>query len=300
MKLTDPPGSGIYQDVPFELYQSWNAVSTSWLHKLSDSPATLRDYLTNGAGEDESGTAKEIGTAVHCAVLEPGEFAKRYILPGPCAATMKSGKRKGRPCGAAGFTKIEGIWTCSRHTPPDMEPLENVLEETSWRWCQAIAERVRESQRAAAMLEGGLKEVSIVGEIGGLVCKGRVDLLHSGGLADLKTTIKTRSEFTAEIFRRHYHAQAWFYLELGRSLGYPWNDYTIIAAHKRRPFLVSYHALGPAALELGERYCLPLLNLYDWCQRQHCWPGYDDNPVPAEPPAWALAGHPLEEEPFDA
>ncbi len=304
--LIDPPKNGIHENVPADVYHTWNAVSVSWLNQLADSPATLRDYLAHPESRVTT-EAKQEGSAVHCAVLEPDQFANRYVEAGFCVAELKSGARKGMPCGKSGAVYLDGKWFCGTHDPEEKGAQHTttltVLDEISYRWCKAIAQRVKANPRMQRYLAEAKKEVSIVGEIGGVVCKARVDLWLPGELCDLKTTIKGQKDFQNEIFRRNYHAQAWWYMALAQSVGNPVEKFTLVAAHKRRPFLVSYHQIGltSEAARIGFEYCCAYLEVYKRCMKSGEWPGYSDEIEPVEPPTWAQKQiEEVEEEPFYA
>lgn len=280
--MIDPPKNGIHYGIPAAQYHAWNCVSVSWLHKMADSPATLKDWLDFGG--DETTESKELGSAVHCAVLEGPTFNKRYTM-----VPKDMSKR----------TNAYKAWKAEQEKVGLA-----VLDEADMRWCMAITSRVAFSQRMAQMLAEAKTEVSLVAEINGIVCKARVDLWLPGELGDLKTTIKSREEFTDEIFRRRWHAQAWWYMTMAHAVGNPVEKFTFVAAHKRRPFLVSYHEMGldsPAA-RLGMRYCLEHLAKIEACSKARQWPGYPDEALPVEPPTWQQQEEPepdLIETPFE-
>lgn len=281
-RLIDPPGNGIYFDVPAEEYHKWNAVSVSWLHKLHDSPATLRDWLYNDGEEQEDKKSLTLGTAVHCAILEGAKvFGERYVKALDLNKNTTAYKEWKKEQEAAG--KI-------------------ILNESDLRWCQAIVTRLAMSNRLLGMLRDAKTEVSLVGELNGTVCKARVDIWGQGFLADVKTTQKDRVAFKSEIFRRKYHAQAWWYMALAGSLGNCCLDFTFVAAHKTRPFLVSYHRQerAGAADGLGADYCLGLLKRFQECQESGKWPGYSDEPEEILPPSWAGESMGVEDESFEA
>lgn len=75
-------GPGIYADMPNEEYHRIAAVGSSGLKEAIYTAATYqKNYLSQEALEaDESETvATRMGSALHCLVLEPAEFAKRFV-----------------------------------------------------------------------------------------------------------------------------------------------------------------------------------------------------------------------------
>ena len=72
------PDPGIYADIPNEVYHALPGVSKSMLDKLDESPAHLRDAIDNPVHEQTM--PMMIGSATHCAVLQPDKFEDQYIV----------------------------------------------------------------------------------------------------------------------------------------------------------------------------------------------------------------------------
>ncbi len=254
------PSPGIYYGVEPNVYHTWEACSNSWLAKLRQSPAHLRDLLDNGP--QESTAAQQLGQAVHTIVLEPDEYLSRFAV---------------RDEGVSGVTKagkdFKAKWQAAGMT---------VLTYEDGRWCEAIARRATANRRMAEWINRAHEtEVSLVWERDGYLCRARADLMVPGLniLADLKTTMVASQEgFAREIGRYHYHTQAAWYLDgIRRLTGQEW-DFYFVACEKRRPFLVSCHQLvrsSPAHL-LGLNECDILFERYKACMKSGQWPGYGD------------------------
>ncbi|BBE77402.1 PD-(D/E)XK nuclease-like domain-containing protein [Phytobacter sp. MRY16-398] len=70
---------GIYYDISNEAYHAGDGVSKSQLDMVALSPALLQ--WSKAAPVDEEKTkALDMGTALHCILLEPAEFDKRFIV----------------------------------------------------------------------------------------------------------------------------------------------------------------------------------------------------------------------------
>ncbi len=68
---------GIYTNVPAEEYFGWEAMNRSTLEHAGRSMLHLHAAMTTPA---ESSDAMDLGTALHCAVLEPDAFSRRYVV----------------------------------------------------------------------------------------------------------------------------------------------------------------------------------------------------------------------------
>lgn len=70
---------GIYFDISNEDYHAGDGVSKSQLDMLAKSPALLQ-WVKAAPEDEEKKSALDMGTALHCLLLEPKEFSKRFII----------------------------------------------------------------------------------------------------------------------------------------------------------------------------------------------------------------------------
>lgn len=70
---------GIYHDISNEAYHAGDGVSKSQLDMVALSPALLQWSKTAPVDEEKT-KALDMGTALHCLLLEPCEFDKRFIV----------------------------------------------------------------------------------------------------------------------------------------------------------------------------------------------------------------------------
>jgi len=254
------PTVGIHHNSPAEVYHSWEACSHSWLNCLRRTPAHLLDLIQNGSGE--STAAQILGTAIHCAVLEPDRFESRYaIREEGTNGTTKAGKQFKAESEQAG--KI-------------------VLSATDGRLVRAIDVRARSHPRLNEWLRREhANEVSLVWERDGYMCKARVDLMVSGinVLADPKTTTTgDKDGFARQVAKYRYHDQAAWYLDGAQRLtGQAW-DWWFVVCEKKRPFLVSVQGVprGSEVYRQGVEENERLFALYRTCRETGKWPGYAD------------------------
>ena len=273
------PTPGIHYNVPAQEYHSWKACSHSWLKKLRQSPAHLRDLIDNGG--DPSTPDMLIGSAVHCAVLEEAQYELRYAV---------------REEGVGGATKA------GKDFKRESEEMGlEVLSVQDGRLVGAVARRAKAHPRVQEWLCREHKtEVSFVWERDKYLCKARADLVVPGlnVLADLKTTLTASAAgFATQVARLSYHAQAAWYLDGAQRLtGQAW-DWWFVACEKRRPFLVNCQAL-PRGSEAHLRAVAEndkLFEAYKSCCQSGRWPGYEDVDEIVLP-AWATEVAETEEE----
>lgn len=77
--MTDAPAPGIYYDVPEGEYRAWDALNWSLIKRMAHAPAAFRYFQTTDETDDDEKAHLELGKALHMAVLQPAEFARRYI-----------------------------------------------------------------------------------------------------------------------------------------------------------------------------------------------------------------------------
>ncbi|WP_145586757.1 PD-(D/E)XK nuclease-like domain-containing protein [Yersinia rochesterensis] len=69
---------GIYYDIPNETYHSGSGVSKSMLDMVALDPSLIQ-WRKNAPVDTDKLSALDMGTALHCALLEPDEFDNRFI-----------------------------------------------------------------------------------------------------------------------------------------------------------------------------------------------------------------------------
>ena len=272
-------GPGIYADIPNDEYHKLPGVSKSMLDKIDESPAHLRDYLDNPVHEQTAAMA--LGSAVHCAVLQPDRFDDEYIVMPDV---------DGRTAEARAFREAAE------------KKGKQALKEIDGRWIKAMAARVRDSIPVRQwMQKPNLIENSIVWEMDGYVCRARPDMIvpRMKVIVDLKTTIASADNFGREIFRRNYDVQAWWYLKACENIGIKCDSFVMIAAHKQRPFLTSFHEIhqDDEAYAIAAEECEAAFDTYKVCMRTGQWPGYSQDIIPVQVPRHHEAV--LAEEAFD-
>lgn len=271
----------------------------STLKLIDVSPRLLRWRAEHPLPDSD---ALKLGRAIHCLILEPEQYAKRWATAGPCIAVKKSGE----VCGSQGSLCARGIgadldvlaWYCrvKGHAPPDAgtlpEGIESITAEQS-ETAKICAKMIAEHPVAAETLRSGHREEALewTDPSSGVACRGRLDFLRADYVVDLKTTCKeTPREFMADAYRKLYHGQlAWYHygaIAAGR-LPKDAPPPRIVTVETTEPYDVAVYEFTPVVLEAGRMKCRELLNRWIECRDAEWFPGHSPDLREFEIPRWA-------------
>jgi hypothetical protein len=187
------PKPGIYYDVPFAEYCSWNAFSKSMMDSALRSHAHLNAYI-NGTKETRSLT---LGSLVDCKLLEPHTFDSQFVeLPSTYIKETTKGRAPNKT-----IVKEEKPWNATANA------CKEILAQIKASGRRAVSPdmladanscvvAVHDHAFAREIVTTGKKQVSLVWECEhtGILCKGRLDLLdceNHGGFGPCITDVKT-------------------------------------------------------------------------------------------------------------
>lgn len=209
-----------------------------------------------------------IGSAVHAAVLEPDLFASEYIAWSGADKRTKIGKEEWAQVEASG---------------------KNILSMDDYCNVSAIAKAVRQHETAGKLLKEGTAEVSLFTEIEDVPSKCRMDWLRPGVIVDLKTTDNASpTGFAKSISNYSYDIQAAWYLDCCQSAGLDIETFVFVAVEKAPPYAVGLYELDYASLDVGRSKYQRALSLWKHCAAIDEWPGYSDDIITLQLPAWAM------------
>lgn len=258
----------IHYAMPNAEYHARPELNNSAIKRLLRSAAHYQSYLTE---KREPTTSMIIGSAVHAAVLEPDVFSREYVA-------IPEGLDKRTKDGKATFAEIEA----SGKTPFKFADYQN---------CLAIAEAVRNHAAVKKLLEKGDAEVSIFGYLDDVPVKCRPDWLsvEKGLIVDIKTTDNaSESGFTRSIATYGYDIQAALYLDVCNAAGIDCDTFIFIAVENVAPYAVGIYELDLASLEVGRSKYQSALALWKHCTATDEWPGYPEEIITLQLPAWAM------------
>lgn len=250
--------NGEYHSLP-------ESVSCSGLKHLLRSPAHYQAYLQQPFDDKPN-----IGTALHCAVLEPEVFEKTY--------TFYKGDRRGKAFSEFEANNLGKV----------------VLNEKEWISVNGMAKAVMaydEFPLWQALMQSQ-REFSVfwTDEETGVQCRVRFDsLFPQFAMFDLKTTTDARPEyFIKQAVRLDYDLQAAMYTEAARRFTGKLLPFNFVVIEDSAPHGVWLMPAGQSMIDNGWRKFRKALETYKRCKETGQWPCYTNTLTTLELPRYAL------------
>ena len=267
-----------------EVYHANEAISHSKLELFRRRPISYyRRFIAKTVARPETTEAFRIGSAAHCAVLEPATFWSRYALrPDGIDRRTKDGK--------AAFAEFEAA-----------NAGKTVITQDEAGAVQEMTAAVQHHPLASQLLTHGQAEVSWrVEPVGGMALQCRTDWFNhsgcelSGGrpyVADIKTVESLDSDafrnFERACFSFGYHRQAGFYLPLiTEIIGSPVFDFLFIVVEKAEPYGCAVYRLSDAATARGHDETITDLIRLQACIKSQQWPNLPNDLREIGLPKW--------------
>lgn len=254
-----------------DVYHADPAIGSSRLKLALRSPAHFR---ASAEKQTEETKALRIGSALHCAVLEPAEVATRFVMAPKVDRRTKDGK---------------AAWEAFQVEHAG----KTVLADDEAELVHAMAASIALHPYASALMKRqGMNEASYFVEDPetGLRIKARPDRLVDGALMiDLKTTEDGGPEAWARtVVNYGYDVQAAHYRHaLKLATGYEL-DFAHMVVEKSAPFAVAIYQLDAEFLARGERLRAQAMREIARAEKTQRWPSYGDGrPMTISVPRWA-------------
>lgn len=260
----------IVAGVPFGNYRAAAGVNVSSLKEFSRSPLHFKHAREN---PKPTSSAMSLGTAAHCATLEPERFADAFI-------TWAGGIRRGKE------------WDAFKSSAEAAQRI--VLTEDERDTALAIAAAVRACPEAMVYLKRGHAEVSMAWhhDEPEMMLKGRVDWLTVVDGCDVVVGLKTTRDlrprkFAAQAAELCYHWQwAYYYDGFERITGRK-PVMVEIAVESAAPHAVAVYRIPDHVLERGRQEYREALEQLAQCEASGVWPGPVVGEVEFDLPGWA-------------
>jgi len=230
-------------------YSDHTRVSNSMLSVLKKSPSEFKRIYIDGEDRKETPSMR-IGTALHCLVLEPNEFRRRYAVIPEINRKTKEGK------------EAFAAWSAFHHASIHLEQSEivKINEMALAIWGSSLPTRL-------LSYPGNDASVSIEKPIEfdwlDIACNAKIDLVGRGAVVDLKSTADpSPSGFARSVLSFGYHRQAAFYLHGCREVYQGIRDFIFVCVGNSAPFDVACYTLSEELLEQGRLEVEALLREY--------------------------------------
>jgi hypothetical protein len=260
----------IVAGVDFARYCAAAGVNVSSLKEFNRSPLHYRHAKDN---PKPTSSAMALGTAAHCATLEPERFADSF-------AVWTGGRRAGRE------------WEMFK-ADADGRGMA-VLTEDERDEALAIATAVRSCPEAMVYLRHGHAEVSMAWHDAetGTACKGRVDWLTAIDGCDVVVGLKTTRDlrprkFAAQAADLAYHWQWAFYCDGFQAITGRLPLMVEIVVESAAPHAVAVYRIPEHVLERGRQEYRAALATLAECEASGIWPGPVEGEVEFDLPGWA-------------
>lgn len=277
MNITKP---GLYDRIPDDVYHSGlntprPSLSQSMMKALvpPSSPAKFKYRLTH---PEPPRIEFDIGRAAHTTVLGVGE----PMAACPADLLSTDGKMT---------TKAAKEWSAEQRRNGIVP-----LTQANYDMVLSAAEALADNERVAELLTDPTKrpEVSAyaIHPATHLWLRGRFDLL-GGRLWDYKTAASAHpDDFRRSAWTYGYHIQdVWYRLLHELIVGDDPGPMGFIVQEKQPPYLVSTFVLSGEFADLARHQLDAAFDLYLACLEADDWPGYADEVITLDPPAYAWA-----------
>lgn len=304
--------TGVFSGISFEEYENIPAINKSGLDEFKKSPLHYWARYLDPAREPRPSTpALSLGKAIHHAILEPEIFESQYRLkpePEDFPEYLASLDDYKKVCASLGIkvsgtkpelkARIQEVSELSLSSAPRFfddlfarYATYTLLTKKEMKTCQAIAARVRGSAACQELFDGGKAEQVLVWQdpATGVYCKARLDYLSNANyILDPKSTEDAGfNAFQRSIETYGYYRQAaWYLTGLLAITGKP-GLFVFVAFEKTAPYAVGFYFAGSEMLRSGEEENRELLNRWAKCFAADKWPGYPEELVAINRPAWA-------------
>ena len=257
-------GSFDNEDVSNEDYHAGPAISSSGLKLLlADGPDAFKHCYIDG-NRTESTPAMALGTALHCAVLEPDKYKGIYVSDKDAIAL---GSRRTNAYKA----KLEQLSSGGKVVLPE-DDLEKV---------KAMRDNLLDCPAGQFLFGGASTEKSIYWKEDEILCKVRLDSIKQVEdyyvVCDIKTTSKPLREFNKQILNFGYHTSAAMYaLGVERVLNKPVKFVWAVVSTKP-PYSKRFVTINNDSFETGYDNFRKGLKLYKQCLTNGVWPSYKED-----------------------
>ncbi len=269
------PQTGKISGENINFYHGADAVSHSKLEVYRRRPELYRRMYVEKSVQREGGSkAFDIGSALHCAVLEPEHYDGRF--PRSIYSDYRKAEAK--------------VWRDEQ-----IADGKTVLAVDDAETVRAMRDAIFAHRTASSLLTGGEAEVSWRMKFPGLPVplQCRTDYISTGEspyVVDIKTTESLDDEgfrtFENAFVKFGYHRQAAWYMTLLEDCGVTCRDFYFVVVEKCEPVGVKVYKPTMEAIEIGCRENQTDLLALAWSYKTNIWQNTPDEVQEIGVPKW--------------
>ena len=278
------------QSLDWDSYRANERMNASTLVYGIKSMRSLFRAITQGGIEETN--AMRLGTGIHCLVLEPEEFEKRFcVMPSfeLDARNIRAAKNKTESLeDRRTNSKATSFYKSSVALFESANTDKCILTRDQYDTALMCIESINGHHSARKYIDGYDKEQTLFGEILGVPCKGRVDLLGEC-IVDVKTTGDVSESAFGRVCASHKYAfKMAFYQELVRQTTGQIKPVKLIAQETSGDFDTVVYEIPQARLDAAFSVVQDVLENYNKAKASDVWTGVDRgiNTIELSIPMW--------------
>lgn len=284
----------ITDKIPWDEYCKVKRMNPSTLVAGCKSMLSLRNLMRDGFREETN--AMRMGSGAHALLLEPDKFKERFCVMPDFHLSPDNVTGKGVPS----QTRTTDWYKREVAGFVADNPDKTIIGQTQYDQCLRAIEAILERPKMRELVESSAKEVTVYGEILGVECKGRLDLLTDKPrgywkIADLKTTPNVHKRaFGRRFSDLRYDFKLAFYRELvrqnvERTSGI---DVELITQELTGDFDNALVPVPAIVLDNAWSKVVEVMTEYKRCLETNRWPGVDkgEDYYELDVPNWAMDG----------
>lgn len=284
---------GIYPDLPIDDYHGdVSSISKTGLDAIAHAPAMyFAKYLDPNRPPERERVSQLEGSLAHCALLEPDQFALRYVSIPPNAPRRPTDAQWNAKAPSDSSLAAMAWWR-------DFNAANGskiVITDDQRRAALAQAESMRRISSVRRALDHEFAtEVSAyaVDEPTSVTKRVRPDLLSrfAGGtiLFDVKTFGSAApADFERQVDRMRYFVQAPYYTDVyAEAANVDVQGFVFVVVETEYPYLAAAMMLDEDSLTFGRNEYRRNLVRFAECSASGVWPGYGDDVTLISLPQW--------------
>lgn len=273
------PASQLLEGIPYEQYHQIPALRASvikdGLFRVVEKQTVVSPRHIKASYEGESTKASEsmlFGSALHCLLLEPHDFEKRYCF--------YDGRRDERTKAYQEFLEENEGKSILKSTGP-----------MSWDWCLQAAQELCKNEVVQEYIVAGAREVTGLAPVHDMACKVRYDWLSISkhAILDVKSTRAVGPvDFWFEFSRYGYGVQLALYHHVYKIITGDDLPVVIVAVENKPPFCSAVYEIPSELLRRELELIFRVCDTVRKCLDASEWPSFAIGILPLAIPDWAM------------